>query len=69
MIYTEKLNKALQICSTESVPSVVKETLLDLVQQVQEAKISSSGMDESSAKATCQCGKKQKRERSKWTLF
>ena len=61
MIYTEKLNQALQLCTTtESVPAVVREALFELVQGVQEAKIQAPDLGANPEK-TCQCGKKIRR--------
>lgn len=60
MIYTEKLNEALKICTTmESVPAIVSETLLELVQKVQEAQIQTQNVGTNTEKR-CQCGKASK---------
>ena len=61
MIYTEKLNEALKLCTTmESVPAVVREALLELVQGVQQAKIQAPDLGTDTEK-TCHCGKKIRR--------
>ena len=58
MIYTKKLNEALKLCTTtEAVPTVVKDALLELVQKVQAAaQDRPQGMGTDTA-ARCQCGK------------
>ena len=59
MIYTETLNEALKLCTTtEVVPTVVKDALLELVQEVQAAKSQDrpQGMGTDTT-ARCQCGK------------
>ena len=58
MIYTETLNEALKLCTTtEVVPTVVKDALLELVQKVQaSSQDRPQGMGTDTA-ARCQCGK------------
>lgn len=56
-MYTETLNEALKICTTtEAVPAVVKDALLELVQEVQAAKTQAQNMGTSTEKR-CSCGK------------
>ena len=61
-MYSDKLNEALKLCTTtEAVPTVIKEVLLELVQQTQEAKVQASSMGTSTEKK-CRCGKATRKE-------
>lgn len=55
-MYPDKLNEALELCATPEVPAVVKDALLELVQEVQAAKTQAQNMGTSTEKR-CSCGK------------
>ena len=57
-MYPDKLNEALELCATPEVPTVVRDALLELVQEVQVAKSQDrpQGMGTDTT-ARCQCGK------------
>ena len=55
-MYPDKLNEALELCATPEAPTVVKDALLDLVQEVQAAKTQAQNMGTSTEKR-CSCGK------------
>ena len=58
MTYTEKLNEALKLCTTtEAVPTVVKDALLELVQKVQAAAQDRPQGVGANTATRCQCGK------------
>jgi hypothetical protein len=55
-VYSDKLNEALKLCTTTEVPTVVKDALFELVQEVQAAKTQAQDMG-TNTKKTCRCGK------------
>jgi hypothetical protein len=59
-MYPDKLNEALELCATPEVPTVVRDALFELVQEVQAAKTQAQNVGTSTEKR-CTCGKTPKK--------